>query len=54
MLQDTTGESHYTKYYKLVVFIVDMIFIPSLGYFSHSTVAATDTIAPGRIKGDTR
>jgi hypothetical protein len=48
-------ESRHTKYYKLVIFIVDTIFILSLGcsYCSNFTVAATDRLAIRRIKGDT-
>lgn len=49
-------EYHYTKYYKLVVFIVDMIFILSLAcsYCNHFTVTATDRIVSRRIKGESR
>jgi hypothetical protein len=45
-------ESRYTKYYKLVIFIVDTIFILSLAcsYCSNFTVAATDPIPSRRIR----
>jgi hypothetical protein len=40
----TARKSHYTKYYKLVIFIVDMIFIPFLACSNCSNfeVAADD------------
>lgn len=50
------NRSHNTNYYKLAIFIVYVIFNPSLccTYCSHFTVAAPDRIATRRIKGDTR
>jgi len=52
----TKQEFHYTKYYKLAIIIVGMIFNFSLGcsYCSCFTVAANDRILTRRIEGETR
>ena len=49
-------ESHYTRYYKLVVFIIGMTIIPSLDCSNCSSFAVglTDRIATKRTIDETR
>jgi len=42
-------ESHYTRYYKLVVFIIGMTIIPSLDCSNCSSFTVASTIAAKRI-----